>query len=95
MKKGLLLLLALTLQMLPGGASFDNLFGRGRTAGPAIMGGTRQNALMFDLTGCAAFDSLFALIDCPFSFVMDLLLLPVTIPWDLLTGGPRELKLRY
>lgn len=70
-----------------------NVLGSPESRGPHIYGGTRINMAMFGEEACkvpAWCLTLVTILDFPLSFVLDTLLLPISIPTELLRPDPES-----
>ena len=91
MKPGVLALL-LSLSLLGGCSTISNVSGKGFLWGPAAFGGTRENVnILENFSGCKGIYKIFACPDLPFSLALDLVLLPFTLPYEIIMGGPFDL----
>ena len=85
------LLLSISLLAPSGCTSIYNLSGGGpQFPGPSVYGGTRMNFWVLSQEGAihGGMQFLLALIDLPLSFVLDTLLLPITIPVEMAQDPP-------
>ena len=91
MKKTVVALL-LSTSLLGGCFTISNVTGKGNLWGPAAFGGTRENINIFEnYKGCDGGIGVIAFFDLPFSLALDILLLPFTLPYEIIMGGPFDL----
>ena len=78
--------LAMVILLLVGCSTIASLVGMNH--GPRIYSGVREDVRIIDRGGIyehkMPFFVILAVLDFPLSFALDTLLLPLTIPWDLL-----------